>query len=76
MSGLFYSLGLDKLSVAEQRELLEELRDMEAARRLSEDPGSMPDWMVTLTDERLAELEANPGMGITRDEARRSFGLS
>lgn len=76
MPRLFYSLGINEFSVAEQQELLQDLQDMEFGRQLEANPELMPEWMAKLFDEREAEALANPGGAITLEEFKRQRGLS
>lgn len=59
-------LGIDRLSVREKLDLIEEIWDTlpEAVQ-----PDEIPDWHKRVLAERLAEAEANPGGGVLWREA-------
>ncbi|MFO0808879.1 MAG: addiction module protein [Gemmataceae bacterium] len=59
-------LGIDRLSVRERLNLIEQIWDS-----LPEvvDPDDVPEWHKEVLAERLAEAEANPGGGVPWREA-------
>lgn len=59
-------LGIDRLSVRERLNLIEQIWDSlpEAV-----DPDDVPGWHKKVLAERLAEAEANPGGGVPWREA-------
>jgi len=52
------SLGIDRLSVAERLDLIEQIWDS-----LPDDFADIPDWHIPELARRLADAEANPGIG-------------
>jgi putative addiction module component (TIGR02574 family) len=65
MSPSIYDLGIDKLPPQDRLRLIGEIWDtLEPA-----DLGGIPDWHQEIIDERLAEADANPGEGLTLEEA-------
>jgi putative addiction module component (TIGR02574 family) len=59
-------LGIDQLSVRERLELIEQIWDSLPAQM---QPDEVPDWHKELLAERVAESEANPGVGLPWREA-------
>ncbi len=59
------ALGIDKLTVAERLELIDQIWDtIPADAADAEGEGvALPDWQVRLLEGRLAAAEANPGAG-------------
>lgn len=66
MSVTLEDFGIDRLSVAERIELIEQIWDS-----LPESVGAneIPEWHKELLAKRLAEAEANPGAGVPWREA-------
>jgi putative addiction module component (TIGR02574 family) len=59
-------LGIDRLSVPERLDLLEQIWDS-LPRQVQ--PDEVPDWHKAVLAERLAEAAANPGEGVPWREA-------
>ncbi len=59
-------LGIDKLSVQERLDLIEQIWD--SLPPLVQ-PGEVPDWHKEVLAKRLTEAEANPGGGVPWREA-------
>ncbi len=64
MSPSIYDLGIDKLSVTDRLRLIDEIYGtLEPA-----DPGAIPEEHWPIIEARLADIEANPGVGSTWEE--------
>jgi putative addiction module component (TIGR02574 family) len=59
-------LGIDRLSVREKLDLIEQIWDSLPAEL---QPDEVPDWHKEVLAKRLAEAEANPGVGVPWREA-------
>jgi len=66
MSVSIKELGIDRLSVSERLDLIEQIWDSlpEAVG-----PDEVPEWHKEVLTNRLAEAEANPGAGVPWREA-------
>jgi len=53
-------LGIDRLTVAERLELIEQIWDTLPEQV---EPSEVPDWHREILAQRLAEADANPGIG-------------
>ena len=60
------SLGIDRLSVRERLDLIEQIRDSLPAAVA---PDEAPQWHKDVLAQRLAEAAANPGGGVPWREA-------
>jgi putative addiction module component (TIGR02574 family) len=60
MSFDLHALGIDRMSVSERLDLIDQIWDS-----LPEEvaPEEVPDWHLPILARRLAEAEANPGVG-------------
>ena len=65
------SLGIDKLSVRERLDLIEQIWDS-LPEQVS--PDEVPDWHLVELAKRCAEAEASPGVGKPWREALARFG--
>lgn len=61
MSVSIVELGIDRLSVPERLELIEQIWD---SLPVGVAPEEVPEWHKEVLTERLAEAEANPGGGV------------
>lgn len=64
MSSTLQRLGIDKMSLEERYDLVDEI-----IVSIGKD-FVMPDWHKELLDERIAEAEANPGVGSSWEEVK------
>jgi len=65
------ALGIDRLSVRERLDLIEQIWD---SLPESVDPGDVPDWHLAELARRRAEADASPGAGKPWREALARFG--
>lgn len=60
------SLGIDRMSVAERLDLIEQIWD---SLPVSLAPSEVPAWHLDILAQRLADAEAHPGVGQPAREA-------
>lgn len=66
MAPTIQELGIERLSVQERLDLIEQIWDSLPSTVL---PDEIPEWHIELLAKRLAEAEANPGAGVPWREA-------
>lgn len=69
MSARLQALGIHQLSVPDRLSLIEEIWDSISETESAVAIG-VPDWHKETLDERLTELEQNPGAGSSWDEVK------
>ena len=70
MSVSIETLGIDRLSVGERLELIEQIWDSLPEQV---DPGEVPPWHLAELARRLADAEARPGVGKPWREVLKQF---